>query len=367
MTNVDIEDVLSSIKRLVTEERRGPVHRIKLRPSDAAKPPVSEAAREAPTRLLLTPSLRVSGDAPPPERAAAGAAGVDDIEFRRTPVRDLRANPNATLHGAAAAVQGEAEQPEEAASAETVPETVDPLVLSGAIAAEPEPDVAAEPEEELEPEATAAAPEPAADTEAAAPPEPGPEPQTAEPGVGTERLVQSAKVAQLRARGQTLQSKIAALEAAIAQTPGRWEPDGSGMDDHDAAPIKTIPWTDHVPEAAEPPEPETAEPEWEDAELDDELTVAAEPEMQVEEPPEAALDDTPDDDAPDDDIPEDAQDDDSPEDDTADFLDEESLRRLVAEIVREELQGPLGERITRNVRKLVRAEIQRALAAHGLG
>ena len=38
-----------------------------------------------------------------------------------------------------------------------------------------------------------------------------------------------------------------------------------------------------------------------------------------------------------------------------------ALRELVAEIVREELQGGLGERITRNVRKLVRAEIQRAL------
>lgn len=37
------------------------------------------------------------------------------------------------------------------------------------------------------------------------------------------------------------------------------------------------------------------------------------------------------------------------------------LRDLVAEILREELQGPLGERITRNVRMLVRREISRAL------
>ncbi len=42
-------------------------------------------------------------------------------------------------------------------------------------------------------------------------------------------------------------------------------------------------------------------------------------------------------------------------------LDEEALRDLVAEIVREELMGALGERITRNVRKLVRREIHRAL------
>lgn len=44
------------------------------------------------------------------------------------------------------------------------------------------------------------------------------------------------------------------------------------------------------------------------------------------------------------------------------MLDEETLRDLVSEIVREELQGALGERITRNVRKLVRREIARALA-----
>lgn len=42
-------------------------------------------------------------------------------------------------------------------------------------------------------------------------------------------------------------------------------------------------------------------------------------------------------------------------------LDEQVLRDMVAEIVRQELQGALGERITRNVRKLVRREIQRAL------
>lgn len=47
-------------------------------------------------------------------------------------------------------------------------------------------------------------------------------------------------------------------------------------------------------------------------------------------------------------------------------LDEDTLRELVAEIVRQELQGALGERITRNVRKLVRREIQRALTSNEL-
>lgn len=47
-------------------------------------------------------------------------------------------------------------------------------------------------------------------------------------------------------------------------------------------------------------------------------------------------------------------------------VDEAALREMVADIVRQELQGALGERITRNVRKLVRREIHRALAAHDL-
>ena len=43
-------------------------------------------------------------------------------------------------------------------------------------------------------------------------------------------------------------------------------------------------------------------------------------------------------------------------------VDEAALRKMVRELIREELQGGLGERITRNVRKLVRSEIARALA-----
>lgn len=44
----------------------------------------------------------------------------------------------------------------------------------------------------------------------------------------------------------------------------------------------------------------------------------------------------------------------------APIQDDAALRALIAEIVREELRGELGARITRNVRKLVRAELARA-------
>lgn len=47
-------------------------------------------------------------------------------------------------------------------------------------------------------------------------------------------------------------------------------------------------------------------------------------------------------------------------------LDEAALRDLVAEIIRDELRGALGARLGRNLRRLVREEIARELAARGL-
>jgi hypothetical protein len=47
-------------------------------------------------------------------------------------------------------------------------------------------------------------------------------------------------------------------------------------------------------------------------------------------------------------------------------LDEEMLRNIVRDVIRDELQGALGERITRNVRKLVRSEINRAMVTRDL-
>lgn len=45
------------------------------------------------------------------------------------------------------------------------------------------------------------------------------------------------------------------------------------------------------------------------------------------------------------------------------LLDEEQLREIIADVVREELAGHLGERITRNVRKLVRRELRQIMAS----
>ncbi|WP_108816391.1 hypothetical protein [Loktanella sp. Alg231-35] len=52
---------------------------------------------------------------------------------------------------------------------------------------------------------------------------------------------------------------------------------------------------------------------------------------------------------------------------TADAMAEDALRAMITEIVHEELTGELGERMTRNVRKLVRREINRVLLSRELG
>jgi hypothetical protein len=122
-----------------------------------------------------------------------------------------------------------------------------------------------------------------------------------------------------------------------------------------------------TPEAAAAPEAETTEAPAEEALEWEEWNPEEEPEDAGAEPEQAYDDPAPGYEAPEYDTPEYAD----PEDTEAgDFnlygdeavLDEEALREMVAELVREELQGVLGERITRNVRRLVRREIERALA-----
>jgi len=49
--------------------------------------------------------------------------------------------------------------------------------------------------------------------------------------------------------------------------------------------------------------------------------------------------------------------------DPVDYTDSAVLRAMIAEVVRDELRGPLGERITHNLRRLVRQEVARALAS----
>ena len=128
-------------------------------------------------------------------------------------------------------------------------------------------------------------------------------------------VVPEVPAAETTRAAASLSSKIAALEAVIGGREDQWEPDDTGGSDYSGTEAPAMAWDD--------PEPDPV------------IEAAVAPERT--------------------DLA-----------DAEDLLDEETLREMVSDIVREELQGALGERITRNVRKLVRREIHRALTAQDL-
>lgn len=133
-----------------------------------------------------------------------------------------------------------------------------------------------------------------------------------------------------------LEATIAELEAAVSASGSVFEPDGgdtaSGQPSNVTA-LYVKPSFVHSPPADEPVA---------GAAVSQAPTITAEP--------------TP------------TNDDDNDDDDALfeTVIDEAMLRALVAQIVREELQGQLGDRITLQVRKLVRSEIAKALDARNL-
>lgn len=363
VSNIAIEDVLSSIRRLVTEEGR---------PGDRSAP--SKQA-EQPARLVLTEALRVSTQDEKPADTAASEDNAkpqepfelkpeystsDEIQFkhrsRQPEVADSEHDddenspapwddPDATLHQAAA----EAEAQNGAGSV-----TVD---VTYAEPENPEP-TAGEDAQEAQSEIDEHADNhPDVDTEQ-------PVPQWDE----TEDQIQSpAEPAETADHGASLSSKIKALEAAIAQSQDRWEPDDAGVDDYAGTRGEALTWQDaddetagkHIREPAEPkPQPEPVEDNSDSlTPQDDDAVAAVEPEQIQHDEPEIVEAEA--------EVEVNAEEESGVSvDDT--ILDEASLRELVTDIVREELQGALGERITRNVRKLVRREIQRALTSQEL-
>ncbi len=146
--------------------------------------------------------------------------------------------------------------------------------------------------------------------------------QKPSPGTGeTQEAVRTSDVKDLTA-------KIAALELAIAKTVDQWEPDGTGRDAYAGKPPPAMAWKDNVELDA------TGRP------LGD-VTALRSGSGGVQHPDRDGTT-------------------------LLQSVDENMLREIVADIVRSELQGALGERITRNVRKLVRREIHSALAARSL-
>lgn len=158
-----------------------------------------------------------------------------------------------------------------------------------------------------------------------------------EPAAPTDKLMLTAD---FRVGLPSLGGKVAVLETALSAHGGEWEPDGS-----EVAPSAYLsePLPEAAPEApaeaasaaAELPPPDEAEPALQP--VLPRLTLQAETQSGLFDEPDAAE------------------------------LDEEALREMIRELIREELQGALGERISRNLRKMVRAELNRALAGRDLG
>ena len=149
-------------------------------------------------------------------------------------------------------------------------------------------------------------------------------------------------------RAISLSATIEALAAAIAHTEDQWAPDGDSADAYSGTPTQSLPWNVEEEFAAartvvltDREDPEDSQPEADSAQ-NAEFIRAAQP-------------------------AETGRDTEVVENVATTDLDEETLRDMIAEVVRQELQGAMGERITRNVRKMVRREIARALAAKDLG
>ncbi|MFT4960145.1 MAG: hypothetical protein ACI92Z_001222 [Paracoccaceae bacterium] len=300
VTKIEIEDVLSSIRRLVSEETG----------SQPRPDPVRNPSNDS--RLVLTPALRVSDVTEDAPKAAVTELAQDDTPWN---------NPETTLF-TAAQFDSKADDDSENDWGEAAKGLADVYVMAEGVRHD---DVKIEIEADPIPEA---------------------ELEWADDGsdeAGREHEDEPSRSAELD-NLSPLSAKIQALETAIGDTQDQWEPDGMAGDDYaGTSSVKTLQWQDHAEDAAGASVEVGADIHTQAA------AAAAEP---TSEPDSDATDAGAND---------------------LDFLvsddglmDEESLRELVADIVREELQGALGERITRNVRKLVRREIHRALTTQQL-
>lgn len=360
--NVEIEDVLSSIRRLVSEENRAE--------------PVRKAPEPAPDgRLVLTPALRVADPPAMPERAKDPASVAEEDDLATAPEETAPAldaesapwsDPGATLYAAAELSGADApdsqDEDGDTALAPDMDELSDDADDEGADDAPDEARDAvadATPEEPLDDawQDADAAEHMAEEAWTASDEADQAVDDAAETDTDDAELPewQAEEIDQPAAEQDTrpLTERIAELEQRISETNEEWEPDGTGTDDNAGTEVETMQWQDHVDDD----DADSDTPE------EDEVAQAAHDTFPRAVDPGRYMD------------PEEISDEGDESFDADDigvlssddtFLDEESLRELVADIVRQELQGALGERITRNVRKLVRREIHRALTAQEL-
>jgi hypothetical protein len=352
MTNREIEDVLTSIRRLVAQEGT--------RPTEAG-------------RLILTEELRVSAAAV----AAAVAATEASNSGTRAPVMtegadasgpraDGSIEPKLHLNTGAESVEN-AEENLTVSTAETLASVAQTLSL-------PEPDFGKLEATIAELEAAVSASGEGWEAEASVSDTPRPSNVTDLYGRLSFKHSASADTAEpapvfvepapVSAEPAPIADESIADEPVVVPEPAVELPHDQAI--APSAPVEAVTEavTEAVAEAAPEPVPESvlpepvlpttdttaveditfALPETEDAAFDRALARAAMAEDEVSD--EAA------DEVGDFDVEDDVEE---------DVFDEDMLRALVAQIVREELHGQLGERVTQQVRKLVRSEIAKAL------
>ena len=346
VTNAEVEDVLSSIRRLVSQERRAPG--------------TTRSGKPAGDKLVLTPSLRVSNDAPlvdaykkqkqvqePVEWTTQAEEPVSPEPFRgrdhlepETMARPAPAEDVANdRFGDAQRIEDDLFE-EDAFDAAPMVDVDDDIHDEGAF------DLTAEDDDHasLTSDDTVETDRPA-NTVAPTPP------RRDILSLGASELVEDEAPSTV-IPSDRLSAKIAALESAIRRIPENYEPDEPGEDDYSGSDAPAMAWEDDV-ELDATGAPLTARTDGpSDAAIEAALASANRKDMFDDE-----------------DTFEDDDEDDAPSGlsfGSEEYFDEEMLRDLVSEIVRSELQGTLGERITRNVRKLVRREIHRALTAQEL-
>lgn len=301
MTTGEIEDVLSSIRRLVSEDLRPAP-----RPVQATL--VSDDSARPVDKLILTPALRIV----PPAEAPAAPRAVAPAEplILTTPV---------------------VEAPAEEITPDTIPDTAEPVAPAPEVPEAPAAEMTAMPEVAAVPADPWADDGTAEDTQSW-PGEPTkgadrPEPVRFEgwpPAEGQEGWPSDPPEVVPEA-GARPEDVVVTIGAAL-QGQAEWEPETG-----DTSPVTRLSWIE-VADRAEEDVDASPPPHFvhrTEARIDAQARKAAE---------EPALIGT-----------------------TEDVLDEAVLREIVRAVLREELQGHLGERITRNIRKLVRAEINRSL------
>lgn len=349
VTKAQIEDVLSSIRRLVSEDARQPMRN---RGPEAGHQERAEPENAIPDKLVLTPSLRVAEpeaadntDDHDAYEAEAGFSVADQGEvadfIEITPELE-EDQPRGEIIDIAPDIE---ESTGFAAEAE-IADGADPMYDDNTLS---EDDLDLEFEEEIEPDLDSDRGADGSEGEAGdAAPWTDPEATLFE-AAGVSALSESLSEQENEAHriDETLTRKVARLEKMISSQDEEWEPDGIQIDDdYSGTEVEAMSWEDATPDTDDGAVEETRTP------LRALPTGHEDEDHAPEQAPEAAA---------------------AADDDASDALglqdavmDEAALRELVADIVREELQGALGERITRNVRKLVRREIHRALSIQDL-